>query len=294
MAYGVGNVVTLEDLLQQFIIKVSNAAISITNGVKAINHSGNPTGNPIDNYLDSLTSLQIYPSQGIGKQRFGSSMDVIKSGTPGTSSYGSIYAAITHLTKMLLKLGGWTYRDACRGAYDNTTTGTAVFNTGTVLRAFGAIDIDAIPLSLDPGIISPLAPITLISMESMFNNALSKWQGISKPCVKIVNITCHVDCHDDHSNECHTNGIDPAFCNEWMNPFKPYVVISHGCNTCNCYVNGDHVYGKAEGTHQNIAGGGHSNESGNGGGCHTNTTEIYLGAYPVNVDDSDDEDDDDE
>lgn len=272
--YSVGGRIDLQDLLQQFITKVGNLAMA-----EATYSSDNPSGTPVDIYMDSRASLSLYPSQGVGVNRFGREMQPIKAGSVyDTSGYDSIYAALTHLTKILLKIGGWSYRNACTGAYDNTTTGTAIFNNSVLFQAYSVNGVDGINMTLPSRQqATPMQPLSITTFETLFNDCINTWRSTSKPFVRIVNITCHSDCHSNHSDECHTNGIDPSYCNEWMNPYKPYTPgQSYGCNECNCYVNGDHVYGIASGTHQNVPGGGHTNSSGGGGGCHTNTIEIFL------------------
>lgn len=272
--YAIGEVVQLEDLLQQFIAKVANAAITGT-----LNCSENPTNTPVDNYIDSKAGLQMYPTTGLGKHRFGEERQPIMIGTPSDKTgYGSVYAALTHLTKMLLKIGGWSYRNARTGSYDNTTSGKAIFNNATLFQAFSVSAVDNINLTLPTrASIAPRQPITFTSFETMFADCLNAWSASKKPHVRLVNITCHSNCHSNHSNTCHTNGTDPAYCNEWMNPYKSYTPgQSYGCNECNCYVNGDNVYGLAKDSHQDVAGGGHTNNNSSKDSCHTNTVEIYL------------------
>lgn len=272
--YSVGGRIDLQDLLQQFISKVVNYALS-----GSIYSSDNPSGTPVDSYMDSRASVSLYPSQGLGKDRFGMSMETIKAGSvSNTSGYGSIYAALTHLTKILLKIGGWSYRNACTGSYDNTTTGRAIFNNSVLFQAYSTSSVDGIPMTLPSrSQAAPMQPLAFTTFETLFNDCVNAWSSTRKPYVRIVNITCHSDCHNNYSDECHTNGVDPAYCNEWMNPYKPYTPgQSYGCNECNCYINGDNVYGLASGSHQDVPGGGHSNSSGSGGGCHTNTVEVSL------------------
>lgn len=200
----------------------------------------------------------------------------------------SIYNALVYLTKQLLSIGTFSYKE--RKVYtkknDNnyyyknkwSTSGRCIFNSSTVYTYLGGSTITDLPLEAvaDGGVVTP-NKISISLINALCTNCVSSYRASSKIHCDYVYSLCHENCHAECHNECNCNCHDFENCN-FNNHLAEEADPNYQCEVCECYWNNPWTYGGLpdNGSNDNCDGG----DCDGAFNCHSNTvSNIQLYTY---------------
>lgn len=256
MAFALNNIVVRQDIMNQFISVVRD---SVLRG--SLISRDNPSPYIDSSYLGRLSDITSVTSNALGEN-----LQIIRG--PG-NSYGSIYGALTYMTKLLLKVGTWDYLKEDKGRYSDSQSGKCIFSDSVVINQFRVSSIASLPINPHSNGVEKFQPITLSSINGLINACLAAYNSSYKVNLSVVDSRCHANCHTDvTTKECHTNSYNgPDLASDWWgNP--------------QCYHNGNsHGYpdGSPRPEHTNVGDTPTHKDSGSDENtCHTNYSRLSL------------------
>lgn len=260
MSFTIGEPIRAVDIFREFQTRVINTILT-----GPYNHLGNPGVVPVE-LLDYSNIISV--DAGYNMDGYKHRPIVASNG----STVGSVYGALTYLSKLLLKLGSYDYHEYCSGSrgWSRHTTGRCMFSNYAVLQAFNVQSMDLLPLTPSNSGVSKNLALSLSSFNGLIQSCYQSVMNSSKVFLQIEDGRCHEDCYNNWSDS-HSN-----------------TALSPPCNNGDVYENGPWAYKPGTydfpdpGYHANSPG--HSEDSGSSSySCHTNDHQLSLRAESCNA-----------
>lgn len=257
MAYRVGDMITRQDIMNQFIQRLRNVVLS-----KDFVTADSPNAYVPYSVLGRISEITYLSYNAIGNN-----MSTVIG--PGQTA-GSLYGGLTYITKLLLKVGTWSYKKEDTGRYSYVYGGSCIFNDATVLNCFRVGYLVHLPISPPTTGLNKFDPITFNAIESLIQNLINAYNNAPKIQLEIEDTRCHVDCH--------TNVTEPWQCHQDYWHSGSGDDYPGGVGQPDCYRNGPWVYGAAAGSHWNSSpqSNTHRDSGTNTNECHTNHSRLSL------------------